>query len=167
MGSDMHSRRRTAGTTTSDSALSSLLGNASPIIIVGLPVVARLLVPSPVVVPDPWNYLGIPVLVAGLGFMFWAWSLFKARGTTLRLAEQTAGLITSGPYRFSRNPMYAGALVAVVGVCMLLGSASGFVFPVLYFLVIDVFMVRPEERMLLRQFGEQYAAYTRRVRRWL
>jgi protein-S-isoprenylcysteine O-methyltransferase Ste14 len=139
----------------------------SAVLLIGLPVAARLVAPRPVLIPTPYNFAGVIVLLAGCGLAIWAWRLFQERGTTLQLNEASSALITTGPFRFSRNPMYLGALIAVFGLCICLGATSSFVFPVIYAVAIDRFMILPEERLMARQFGAAYFDYRRRVRRWL
>jgi protein-S-isoprenylcysteine O-methyltransferase Ste14 len=91
----------------------------------------------------------------------------KAAGTTLTPGARSSALVQSGPFRVSRNPMYLGALLAVVGECLLVGSVvSLFVF-LLYFVALDRFVATREEPALQRQFGSLYQEYRRRVRRWL
>jgi protein-S-isoprenylcysteine O-methyltransferase Ste14 len=79
----------------------------------------------------------------------------------------TTSLVTSGVYRYTRNPMYVGFGLALLAVVVYLGSiASSLVLP-LYVVYMNRFQIRPEERMLLEKFGEPFATYLRNVRRWL
>jgi protein-S-isoprenylcysteine O-methyltransferase Ste14 len=76
-------------------------------------------------------------------------------------------LMTGGPFGFSRNPMYLGMLIWLVGLAILLGSLIAFLFPILLFLLANFLLIPTEERRMEHQFGKQYVAYRQRVRRWL
>jgi protein-S-isoprenylcysteine O-methyltransferase Ste14 len=76
-------------------------------------------------------------------------------------------LITAGPYRFSRNPLYLGGNVLVfLGAALLLGSPAAVFVTIIHLPFMDLF-IRREERQLERDFGEQWLEYRKRVRRWL
>ncbi len=108
-------------------------------------------------------------LFVSTGFLIrlWATSLFyERRMKVISLAPQQE-LVTSGPYRFSRNPLYLGGnLFVFLGAVLLLGSPSGIVLTLINILAVDV-MIRREEKQLQRHFGEEWTRYRRRVRRWL
>ena len=76
-------------------------------------------------------------------------------------------LVSSGPFRFTRNPIYIALCSALAGIASF--TASGWIFafvPILFF-ILDLGVVRREERYLADRFGQEYVEYTRRVRRWL
>ena len=81
--------------------------------------------------------------------------------------EKTSSLVTSGVYRFTRNPMYLGMLLVLVGWAAYLCSPWSLAGPVLFFAYIGRFQIAPEERVLSGMFGEAYVAYCEKVRRWL
>jgi len=81
--------------------------------------------------------------------------------------ENASSLVTSGVYRFTRNPMYLGLFLALLGWSVHLSSLFVFVGPVLLVLYLGRFQIAPEERVLAAKFGEAYLEYTSRVRRWL
>ena len=137
------------------------------LLMVLLPVAVGLLLPQPVLVPAPFNLLGILLLTGGVALVLWTWSFMKAAATTLRPGEQSSFLLTSGPFRISRNPMYLGALLAVLGESVLMGSLASLLIPVGYFVGVDQFVARYEEIPMAAQFGDAYHEYARRVRRWL
>jgi protein-S-isoprenylcysteine O-methyltransferase Ste14 len=92
----------------------------------------------------------------------------RARTTINPMQPQaSASIVSSGVYRFTRNPMYLGRTLQLLGWGAFLADAGALLLVPLYVLYIDRFQVRPEERALAGQFGEAYLAYTRRVRRWL
>jgi protein-S-isoprenylcysteine O-methyltransferase Ste14 len=84
----------------------------------------------------------------------------------ISLAPQQT-LITSGPYRFSRNPLYLGGNVFIFfGAALLLGSPTALAFTAVHLPLVDIF-IRREERQLERDFGEQWVRYKSGVRRWI
>lgn len=76
-------------------------------------------------------------------------------------------LVTSGIYRYTRNPMYLGLALALLGWAAYLASVPAFLGPVAFVLYLGRFQISPEERILAGKFGQDYAAYAARVRRWL
>jgi len=118
-----------------------------------------------------WNlgasrWWGLP-FAAG-GFLLVVVGAGRFRGvTTLRPYEEPRVLVTDGLHRYSRNPMYLGLLVSVVGAWIMLGSLSpGLVLLFLYWLLRTRFIAY-EEHVLEARFGNAYREYRRRVRRWL
>jgi protein-S-isoprenylcysteine O-methyltransferase Ste14 len=106
--------------------------------------------------------LGIAIVAAGLV------SFAEARTTPNPMRPHDASaLVTSGIYRWTRNPMYVGDVVMLAGVAVWLGSASSLVAVAAFVAWIDRVQIPAEERALRAIFGERYDAYCRRVRRWL
>jgi len=81
--------------------------------------------------------------------------------------ENTTALVTSGVYRFTRNPMYFGLTLIVLGWAAFLCSAWALAGPIFFVLYINRFQIEPEERILSAKFGAAYSDYVSRVRRWL
>jgi protein-S-isoprenylcysteine O-methyltransferase Ste14 len=104
-----------------------------------------------------------------MGFPLRVWATFyfyQNRIKVISLSPQRT-LITSGPYRFSRNPLYLGGNVFVfLGAALLFGSPVAVFITILHLPLVDVF-IRREERQLERDFGEDWLQYRKRVRRWL
>ncbi len=76
-------------------------------------------------------------------------------------------VVTTGIYRFSRNPMYLGMATVLLGLAAWWASLPGLLVVGAFCAYITQFQVRPEERALLGLFGEQFALYMSRVRRWI
>lgn len=119
------------------------------------------------IVAFPYCLLGIPLIIFGGGLNVWADSLFKKHRTTVKPHEAPTALVTSGPFRLSRHPMYLGMFAILLGVAILLGSVVTFVFPVLLVILTETIFIRLEERNLEESFGESYVTYRRKVRRWI
>ncbi len=118
----------------------------------------------------PANEL-IAALVAGLGagLVLVAGMWFRRAGTTVNPTrpQATTSVVNSGIYRISRNPMYLGFLLALVGWAVFLAHALPFLFLPAYVGYMNRFQIAAEERMLAEKFGRDYEAYRRSVRRWL
>ena len=81
--------------------------------------------------------------------------------------EAASSLVTTGVYRLSRNPMYLGLLLALVGWAVALAHPLALLVAPLFVAYISRFQIRPEERALHATFGADFEAYARSVRRWL
>ena len=81
--------------------------------------------------------------------------------------SKASRLVTDGVFRISRNPMYLGLELLLIGWAVWLGSASPWLIPPLFAVVITVVQIIPEERALGQRFGDQYRSYQRRVARWI
>jgi protein-S-isoprenylcysteine O-methyltransferase Ste14 len=100
--------------------------------------------------------------------LFSAISFRRAKTTVNPMKpEKTSALVTSGAYRFSRNPMYVGLTVLLVAWAVFLSSAWALSGPLVFVLYINRFQIVPEERALTATFGMAYSAYKSSVRRWL
>lgn len=118
-----------------------------------------------------WNlgasrWLGLPVAGAGFALVAIGATRFR-RVTTLRPYEEPSVLVTDGLHRWSRNPMYLGLLVSLLGAWIMLGSLSpALAIASLYWLLRTRFIAYEEYAMEAR-FGDAYRRYRARVRRWL
>jgi len=108
------------------------------------------------------------ILVAlGCGLVAWAIFLFRRVRTSVMPNRPAASLVFEGPYRFSRNPMYTGVTAIYVGLALWRAALWPVVLlPAVLFLLWWI-VIRKEERHLAETFGDDYADYRRRVRRWL
>ena len=120
------------------------------------------------------DFRSVPAVVPGyllllIGFLLRVWATFyfyEQQMKVISLSPQRT-LITSGPYRFSRNPLYLGGNVFIfLGAALLFGSLAAVAITILHLPLVDVF-IRREERQLEQDFGEDWLQYCRRVRRWL
>ena len=110
---------------------------------------------------------GVVIGVAGALLMGWAIRTLLMPRTTILPHGVVRRIVTSGPFRFSRNPIYAGMTAIYAGAALFLNMAWPLlVLPVVLAVVTSLVIVR-EERYLAAAFGEAYASYCRRVRRWL
>lgn len=112
----------------------------------------------------PLAYLNASVaLVLGV----WALVEFRRAKTPANPMKLTTALITTGPYRFSRNPMYLAMVLAMVSVGLVIPNWWMVLLSIPIVWVLTRFDIRPEERYLADKFAEAYTDYARRVRRWI
>jgi protein-S-isoprenylcysteine O-methyltransferase Ste14 len=112
-------------------------------------------------------WIGVLFVVEGLALAFWAERTFKRAGTTVMPYRRASALVTSGPFAFSRNPIYLGMAVLCVGGALVLGSWWPMVTLVIAMVLITQLVIKPEERLLAEGFGSEFEEYRSRVRRWL
>jgi protein-S-isoprenylcysteine O-methyltransferase Ste14 len=110
---------------------------------------------------------GVMAIAIGVGVLMWAWWLFRKSGTPTRPTHQATALVTSGPFRFSRNPMYLAIVVMLLGIAVWVGSLPMLIAPVGFFAFMSVVFIPYEERRLRETFGDSYISFTQRVRRWM
>jgi protein-S-isoprenylcysteine O-methyltransferase Ste14 len=123
--------------------------------------------------PTSWPSTGVRVAAALIAGGAWlaldgvATVLFRRAGTSMIPMNPTTALVTSGPYRFTRNPMYVGMAFLHVALAFAFGVMWALVFLPAVIVVVDRFVIAREEPYLERKFGQAYRDYKTRVRRWL
>ncbi len=110
---------------------------------------------------------GIVVMLVALAITFWAHHELAAAHTTIRPDRASSALVTTGPFAWTRNPLYVTLIVLGVGVALLINDMWPLLATALLALGLNYIVIPNEERHLRERFPEQYAQYTRRVRRWL
>ena len=117
---------------------------------------------------DPVHLLGL--LAIGLGSALLGtciWEFARSGHGTLAPVDPPRELVVRGLYRYVRNPMYLSVTAIVLGEFLLTGSRPLLVYWVVWFVVVNLFVIGYEEPTLRRRFGESYERYTRDVGRWL
>ena len=110
---------------------------------------------------------GVTAIAISCGVLLWAWWLFRQSGTPTRPTARATALVTAGPFRVSRNPMYLAIVVLLLGIAVWVGSLPMLLAPVGFFAVMSLVVIPAEERRLRETFGEAYLSFTQRVRRWI
>jgi protein-S-isoprenylcysteine O-methyltransferase Ste14 len=118
-------------------------------------------------VAEPWRYLGFVPVAAGFAVAFNAAGLFRKHKTAIRPFKESSALVTEGPYRFTRNPMYLSMVAVLVGTAVVLGSVAPLLVPPVFVWLITTLFIQKEEAMLTERFGCDYNAYRAQVRRWI
>ena len=123
--------------------------------------------PEARLLPDPWRWLGVPIGVLGIVIAVGAARQFHALNTNIKTFDAPGRLVTNGWFRISRNPMYLGFALLLLGAATVTGSAVTFLSPLVFLLISEWIYIPFEERAMSRAFKEDYQTYRRRVRRWL
>jgi protein-S-isoprenylcysteine O-methyltransferase Ste14 len=116
----------------------------------------------------PMRYAALAAVPLCLGIFLLSWCVrefYVAGRGTLAPWDPPQHLVTTGPYRISRNPMYIGVVTILVGWCVLWGSRTLFIYTVLFLCGFHLRVLWFEEPWAARQFGEQWQAYRARVPR--
>ncbi len=117
---------------------------------------------------EPWIlWGGIAVFVFGVGVSVAGKNLFERIGTNVYTFEEPGELVTEGVFSISRNPMYLGLVLAVIGAAMVSRTLAALVLSALFAVIVRYCYVAYEERAMRRKFGDPYEAYCRSVRRWI
>ncbi|WP_404405335.1 methyltransferase family protein [Pelagibacterium halotolerans] len=112
-------------------------------------------------------WLGIVLIVGGIAIAIQAVTTFRAAGTNVEPYKPSTSLVTSGPYRFTRNPIYLGFLAFYTGLCLTFALEWGFLLLPFLWLALDRLVIAKEEDYLSRKFGDAYARYLTHTRRWI
>ncbi len=118
-------------------------------------------------VPWAWRPIGIPFVVLGAWLTLWTDGLFKKHETTVKPFEDASRLITEGPFRISRHPMYLGMTLILLGTAVLLGSVLSVLPAVAFAVWMQVRFIPAEEASMERIFGEAYREYAQKTRPWV
>jgi protein-S-isoprenylcysteine O-methyltransferase Ste14 len=118
--------------------------------------------------PDLPRYLaGAALFALGLVLTIIAASGFRAAGTEVRPWKASTALVTTGFYRYTRNPMYLGMALIYAGLSLFADSVIALAFIVPLLIIITYGVIKREEHYLEVKFGEEYRRYKGKVRRWL
>jgi protein-S-isoprenylcysteine O-methyltransferase Ste14 len=115
------------------------------------------------------RWIALLLVAAGVFVIVLGIAEFNRASTTVNPTqpESSSSVVTSGIYRWSRNPMYAGFLLILAGWAMELASIAAVALLPAFVLYMNRYQIQPEERALTGKFGAEYLAYRQRVRRWL
>ena len=114
------------------------------------------------------NYIGTIVFLIGLLIMLWCIISFAVKGQgTLSPADPTKRLVVAGLYKFSRNPMYVGVILILIGEAIFFQSVELLIYSIFVFITFYIFAKLVEEPRLRNDFGEEYKRYCKEVRRWI
>jgi len=124
--------------------------------------IARLWAPWGGAAPAGWV-----LIAAGVALSVWAALSFRRVRTTIVPYQPPSALVTTGPYRFSRNPIYVADLMILAGAALVLGAPLALVLMVPFHQVLLRLFILPEEAVLRRELGQPYLDFQARVRRWI
>ncbi len=132
-----------------------------------LSVALHFLLPVRQLLAFPWRLVGLAPLVAGIVLNLLADQAFKTHDTTVKPFQKSSTLVTGGAFAISRNPMYLGMTLILLGIAAVLGSATPFVVVPVFTVLLDRIFIVQEEQMLEDTFGDQFRQYRERVHRWI
>jgi protein-S-isoprenylcysteine O-methyltransferase Ste14 len=115
----------------------------------------------------PAVWVGAVIFAAGVALFAWAISTMTRAGSNVPTNRPTTTIVDRGPYRFTRNPIYVGMMLGLVGLAVALDTLWLLLTLAVFALVIRYGVVAREEAYLEREFGDVYRGYRKRVRRWL
>lgn len=116
----------------------------------------------------PWVVAaGAAALAVGTVLFWWGMSTFARARTGILLQRPASQLVTYGPYRWSRNPMYVGFVAMYVGLALLMNSVWPIALLPAVIVSLELMVITREERYLRTVFGSAYEDYCRRVNRWI
>jgi len=115
------------------------------------------------------DILSFTFFLIGLWILISAVNSFKKQSTTVNpiKIENASSLVTSGVFEYSRNPMYLGMALILLGLAFMFNVIGGTLFTILFTIFITKFQIRPEEEVMERLFGEDFLKYKQNVRMWL
>jgi protein-S-isoprenylcysteine O-methyltransferase Ste14 len=117
--------------------------------------------------PQPWPWVGVVPIIIGIALAAQGSRLFSRAGTNIVPFTESTALVTGGVFSFSRNPMYSGMMLALIGTALLLNGILAWLVIIPFFAIIRGYFIKNEEILMEQSFGEEYASYKATVRRWL
>lgn len=117
--------------------------------------------------PDRWGGLGIIFCAIAVTLMVWAVRALRRHETDVRPWKPTTAIVTDGPYALTRNPIYLGFALFVVGVGLWTDKLAVVLMAVPAVAATNSWIIAREESYLLRKFGDEYERYLAQVRRWM
>ncbi len=109
---------------------------------------------------------GLSFIILGILLLVWSCLTFATAKTCIDVRKSTKQLVTIGPYKYSRNPMYLGYVLMYLGISIFFGHMATLLLLIPCLFALHYFAIEKEENYLKTKFGEQYLTYSSRVRRW-
>jgi len=144
-----------------------IMPNGYFFISLALAILFHFMFPTVKIIFSPYNLIGVVLIIIGIAITSWTNSLLLKKQTATEPNEIPTLFITSGPFKFSRNPIYLGMIIVLFGMDIFLGSLFPFIFSILFIIIIDRFFIPTEEKNLEKKFGDRYVDYKKRVGRWI
>ncbi|QGM44588.1 methyltransferase family protein [Methylocystis heyeri] len=141
-----------------------------PLLFIAVIIAGRLLqqfFPAPLIPPELGHVAGALLVSLGVANDIWCAMTLRRRRTTILPHRSASALVTSGPFRYSRNPIYVSELALTLGLGLLLRSLWMVLLTPLLSLALTKLAIEPEERHLERKFGAEFQQYAARTPRWL
>jgi protein-S-isoprenylcysteine O-methyltransferase Ste14 len=137
------------------------------VIFIVIAYLAKRTIPLPFVVSSAVENIGFVLVVIGFLFGVAALLAFRKARTTLDPHGKVSAIVTEGVYRFTRNPIYLGFFLMVIGLPLNSGSYWGILLAPVFVMSMNSLVIEKEEAYLEKKFRDVYTSYKSRVRRWL
>jgi protein-S-isoprenylcysteine O-methyltransferase Ste14 len=137
------------------------------LIFIAIAYVAKWAIPIPFEVPGILRWIGFGMVVVGFLLGVAALLAFRKARTTSNVRGKVSAVVTDGVYRFTRNPIYLGFLLMLLGLPLNSGSYWGVLLAPVFIMSMNRLVIEKEEAYLEKKFRDVYAGYKSRVRRWL
>jgi len=137
------------------------------LIFIAIAYIAKWVIPIPLAVPDVLRTIGFVIVVIGILLGGFAFVEFRKAHTTVLPHGSVSAIVTDGVYRFTRNPIYLGFLLMLVGFPLISGTYWGVLLTPVFVISMNSLVIEKEESYLEKKFGETYTSFKSRVRRWL
>jgi len=118
------------------------------------------------IIPFPFNLGGLILVFMAVSVTGKARDLHKKYATTLKISE-SSHLINEGIFTKTRNPMYLGMSLLLLGIGICFGNLFSMIIPLIFAVVVSIVTIPKEEKLLDETFGEEYVKYKKEVRRWI
>jgi len=124
-------------------------------------------VPTIVEINTAWHYAGYIIIGAAVGIIIVCSNEFRKHKTTIHPSHTPSVLVQSGPYSFSRNPIYLAMAILLTGCSIVLGNLVALPIVLVFIGIITVLFIEPEEEILNAEFGDEYNRYCKSTHRWI
>lgn len=118
------------------------------------------------IIPFPFNFGGLLISFSGFMMRGKARELFKKHNTNLAI-KTSSNLVTVGPYAKTRNPMYIGMFLLLLGIAVCFANLLSMTMPFGFIVSIHLIFIPKEEKLMNEAFGNQYLEYKSKVKRWI
>jgi len=122
--------------------------------------------PLKTIIFPPYNLFGITALIVGLWISLKGKNTFQKLGAPLIPGQKPILIVKEGLYNLTRNPMYLGFIISLLGIAIILGSISAFISPLFFYIIINFFFIPFEERLMENNFGQDFLDFKKQIRRW-
>lgn len=132
-----------------------------------LMILLHFIVPFQIVVHNPFNYLGIILMILGLTIAKKVSVTFSKVDTEIHTFKKPRQIVTNGLFQYSRNPIYLGFVIALIGLNIVLGSFTPLIVVLIFIFLTNHWYISCEEKNMKEEFGQEYENYKKKVRRWI
>ncbi|UXP31742.1 isoprenylcysteine carboxylmethyltransferase family protein [Reichenbachiella agarivorans] len=130
-------------------------------------VATRILFVVKEIIPTPYNYSGILLIALGIMITITVRKRFEKIDTEIHTFKKPRKLVTTGLFKMSRNPIYLGFAISLIGVWILLGTVLPIIGCLIFIIITNFHYIPFEEQLMEKTFGDEFKEYKSKVRRWI